>query len=164
MTVKEKDMKTYKIIVATIFSALLFVQCTNEDENGNIINLATCSDGVQNQDETDVDCGGVCDPCDVAIDFSGTFVQEDIMGRPGINTVFSGSDNVKNNFNISIVSDRASFQPTFEATLEAYHDVYATALGIDPDDLDYETNILELDAPTFTTVLAQFDALRRDGE
>ncbi len=24
---------------------------------------ATCSDGIQNQDETDVDCGGVCDAC-----------------------------------------------------------------------------------------------------
>ena len=79
------------------------------------------------------------------------------MGRPGINTVFSGTDMVKNNFNASVVSDRADFQPIFENTLEAYHDVYGSALGVD---LDYETNILGLDAPTFTTVLAQFDALQ----
>ncbi len=32
--------------------------------NGDAI-PATCSDGVQNQDETGVDCGGVCDPCSV---------------------------------------------------------------------------------------------------
>jgi hypothetical protein len=79
------------------------------------------------------------------------------MGRPGINTVFSGADNVKNMFNTSIVSDRASFQPTFEQTLEDYHDVYGDALGTT---IDYETNILGLDAPTFTTVLAQYDALQ----
>ena len=82
------------------------------------------------------------------------------MGRPGVNTVFSGSNDVKNNFNTSLVTERASFQPTFQATLELYHDVYATALGIPTEDLDYETNILNLDAATFTTVLAQFDALQ----
>ena len=64
---------------------------------------------------------------------------------------------VKNDFNVSLVTERSTFQPTFEATLEAYHDVYGAALGVD---LDYETNILDLDAPTFTTVLAQFDALQ----
>ena len=160
---KENIMKTYKfsIIFIAICSSLLFVQCADDDDNGNVIMQETCDDGIQNGDEEGVDCGGTaCVPCITTLDFSGDFVQEDIMGRPGVNTVFSGSDNVKNNFNTSIVSDRASFQPTFEATLELYHDVYAQALGIDPADLDYETNILGLDAPTFTTVLAQFDALQ----
>jgi hypothetical protein len=156
-------MKTYKfsILFIAICTSLLFVQCADDDDNGNIIMQVTCDDGLQNGDEEGVDCGGTaCAPCATALDFSGNYVQEDSMGRPGVNTVFSGSDNVKNNFNTSIVSDRASFQPTFEATLEIYHDVYAESLGIDPADLDYETNILGLDAPTFTTVLAQFDALQ----
>ncbi len=86
--------------------------------------------------------------------------QEDSMGRPGINTVFSGSDDVKNDFNSRIPTDRASFQPIFQNTLELYHDVYAMSLGIPVEDLDYEANILTLDAATFTTVLAQFDALQ----
>ncbi|MBT8256134.1 MAG: DUF4331 domain-containing protein [Bacteroidia bacterium] len=156
-------MKTYniKLVMIAICTSLLFVQCTNEDENGNVIEQETCTDGIQNGDEEGIDCGGTaCEPCITAIDFSGTYMQEDIMGRPGVNTVFSGSDDVKNMFNTSIVSDRASFQPIFEATLELYHDVYADALGIPREDLDYETNILNLDAPTFTTVLAQFDALQ----
>jgi len=157
-------MKTYKfrILILAVCASFLFVQCSNEDENGNVINQETCDDGIQNGDETDVDCGGsTCEPCAVGIDFSGTYVQEDVMGRPAVNTVFSGSDLVKNDFNTAfVVSDRASFQPTFETTLEAYHDVYAIALGIPVDDLNYETNILGLDAPTFTTVLAQFDALQ----
>lgn len=154
-------MQLHKIFIAglVLCTSLLFVQCKDADDNGNVIEQETCDDGIQNQDETGVDCGGSCAPCDMGtqIDFSGTYVQEDIMGRPGVNTVFAGSNSVKNDFNNTVVSDRAAFQPIFEATLEAYHDVYGDALGVA---LDYETNILGLDAPTFTTVLAQFDALQ----
>ncbi len=28
----------------------------------------TCSDGIKNQDETDIDCGGICDPCPTCSD------------------------------------------------------------------------------------------------
>lgn len=152
-------LNRYTIVLVALFTSLLFIQCADDDDNGNVIEQPTCDDGIQNGDEEGVDCGGSCPACtdDDAIDFSGTFVQEDIMGRPGINTVFSGSDIVKNDFNNSVVADRASFQPIFEATLELYHDVYGDALGVS---IDYETNILGLDAPTFTTVLAQFDALQ----
>ena len=149
-------MKTYKIsiLIIAVCASFFFVQCSNNDDN--VIVQETCGDGIQNGDETGVDCGGTaCGPCAEA--FSGTYKQEDIMGRPGINTVFSGTDERKNAFNNSIVSDRSEFQPPFQAQLEAYHDVYGNALGIP---LDYETNILGLDAATFTTVLAQFDALQ----
>jgi len=125
-------MKNIKFIVVALFASLTFVACNNDDDTDD-------------------------EKPPTAPTFTGTYAQEDIMGRPGINTVFSGSDMVKNNFNTSVVSERSSFQPTFEGTLEAYHDVYGDALGVD---LDYEANILVLDAPTFTTVLAQFDALQ----
>lgn len=156
-------MKTYKYLILSlaITAVFLFSQCS-DDENGNVIVQETCSDGIQNNGETGVDCGGsACVPCSEA--FAGTYVQQDIMGRPGINTVFGANGERKNAFNISVVSDRASFQPEFQSKLEAYHDVYGAALGVD---LDYETNILGLDAATFTTVLAQFDALQvaPDGE
>ncbi len=155
-------MKTYKlkIVFVAICTSLFFVGCNDDDDNGNIIEVATCSDNIMNGDETGVDCGGTCEPCTEALDFSGIFVQEDSMGRPAINTVFGGSDAVKNDFNNTIPSDRASFQPIFQNTLETYHDVYALSLGLTEDDIDYETNILGLDAATFTTVLAQFDALQ----
>ncbi|GEQ85912.1 hypothetical protein ULMS_14200 [Patiriisocius marinistellae] len=133
-------MNTYKlrILFVAVCTSLMFVQCGNDDDNILIIE----------DDEP------------VAVDFSGTWSQEDSMGRPGINTVFSGSDAVKNDFNSRIPTDRASFQPIFQETLEFYHDVYAMSLNIPVEDLDYEENILGLDAPTFTTVLAQFDALQ----
>jgi len=160
-------MKTYniKLVLLAICTSLLFVQCADEDDNGNVIEQELCSDGIQNGDEEGVDCGGSeCEPCIGGIDFSGTYVQEDILGRPAVNTVFSGSDEVKDNFNVSIVSRRidtilypSKFRITFEETLELYHDVYGEALNVE---LDYETNILGLDAPTFTTVLAHFDALQ----
>ncbi|MCK4491510.1 MAG: hypothetical protein KAU03_02725, partial [Candidatus Altiarchaeales archaeon] len=35
----------------------------DEDKNLNIVSCESCSDGVRNQDETDVDCGGSCPPC-----------------------------------------------------------------------------------------------------
>ncbi len=166
-------MKTYKItaVFVAICTSLLFVQCNDDDDNGNIIEQSTCSDNEMNGNETGVDCGGDCEPCDttgVALDFTGTFIQEDVMGRPGVNTVFSGSDAVKNLYNKIPTSMRGTlqdgqtetFQVTFQNTLEAYHDVYAVALEIDPADLDYETNILGLNAEQFTTVLANFDALQ----
>jgi len=160
-------MKTHNIIVilVAICTSFLFVQCVDEDDNGNVIAQDLCSDGIQNGDEEGVDCGGTeCEPCLGSINFTGTFVQEDVMGRPGVNTVFSGSADVKNSYNIAVTNRRndtilypSSFQRTFEETLELYHDVYGDALGVD---LDYETNILGLDAEVFTTVLAHFDALQ----
>ncbi len=149
------------IAALAVTTTLTFVQCADDDDNGNAMNEPTCDDGEMNADEEGIDCGGVfCEPCAVVLDFSGTYAQEDIMGRPGINTVFGGSGMVKNNFNTSIVSDRMAFQPIFEATMENYFDVYAVSLGLDPADVNYAPNILGLDAPTFTTVLAQFDALQ----
>jgi hypothetical protein len=150
-----------KYILFALCTSLLFIQCADDDDNGNVISQITCNDGIQNGDEEGIDCGGsACEPCITDIDFTGTFVQLDIVGRPAINTVFSGTDMVKNNFNVSEVSNRSSYQPIFETTLEAYHDVYAAALGIPLEDLNYESNIFDLDATTFTTVLAQFDALQ----
>ncbi|NHF61044.1 DUF4331 domain-containing protein [Flavobacteriaceae bacterium TP-CH-4] len=121
--------------------------------------MATCSDGIMNGNETGVDCGGSCTPCENGMgmepDFSGTYTQVDFMGRPGINTVLSADDATKDAHNNAIPSEMAAmFQASFEARLEAYHDVYAELLGLDPMDVNYENNILGLDAATLTGYLA----------
>ena len=94
----------------------------------------------------DDDVTGTVDPEPAALDFSGTFVQQDQMGRAAINTVLSGNSEIKNNFNLTIPSEMvAGFQSDFLAQAAGLH----AAFGV-----EYETNILGLDAPTLTTVLA----------
>lgn len=119
-------MKLNNFKTLFIFLAMIgFMSCGNDD------------DAVITTD----DDGGV-----IPVDFSGTFAQEDQMGRPGINTVFSPDSGTKNGFNVTIPSDQgAAFQPIF---LQRAIDLHA-AFGV-----EYETNILGLDAPTLTTILA----------
>jgi hypothetical protein len=137
-------MKTYKLImiVLGVCTSLLFVQCEDADDNGNVIGLATCGDNLQNGDEEGVDCGGsVCEPCLTTLNFSGTYMQEDQMGRPGINTIL-GTTGMKDAFNVTVPSEmQAMFQASFETNL----------LALNPD---YSTNLLGLDSTTFTTVLS----------
>ncbi len=92
---------------------------------------------------------------DINADFSGTYAQVDHMGRPGINTVLSADNATKDMQNITLPSNMAAaFQASFEARLEAYHDVYANILGADPAAVNYENNILGLTAAQLTGYLA----------
>ena len=121
--------------LALAFGAALTIVSCSDDDNGDM------------QMEPDT------------IDFSGTYAQVDHMGRPGINTVLSfdmeGQASVKDAQNVTIPSEMgAMFQAGFEARLEQYHDVYANLLGADPADVNYENNILGLDAATLTGYLA----------
>ncbi|MDF0706141.1 MAG: DUF4331 family protein [Bacteroidota bacterium] len=128
-------------ITALVASLGIMVSCSNDD-NG-----------------TYMDDDMMMDNDMMELDFSGTFSQVDHIGRPGINTTLSydmeGEASVKDAHNTTIPSEMAStFQMGFQARLEQYHDVYALKLGLDPADVDYENNILGLDAATLTTVLA----------
>ncbi|KJJ38936.1 DUF4331 family protein [Aequorivita vladivostokensis] len=135
-------MKTLKYItfVVAMSTSLLFIQCKDDDDN--IITQATCTDGIKNGDETDIDCGGpLCEPCEQTLDFSGNYVQEDQMGRPGINTVF-GTEGFKNAFNVTVPSEmQAAFQDKFEAKLLALN-------------AGYTENALGLTAEEFTKILS----------
>jgi hypothetical protein len=103
----------YKSLFASLVIALFAVGCSNDDSNDNGSSL----------------------------DFSGTYTQQDQMGRPAINTVFVTSGN-KDRFNTTIPSVMgANFQSPFQTQL----------LALNPG---YTTNALGLDAAAFTTVLA----------
>ncbi|WP_158973569.1 DUF4331 family protein [Cellulophaga sp. L1A9] len=111
--------------------ALSFASCNNDDDNQSTMLP------------------------DANADFSGTYSQVDHMGRPGINTVLSADDATKDSQNRTLPAAMAvAFQASFEARLEAYHDVYATILGADPAAVNYENNILGLDVATLTGYLA----------
>ncbi|MEE2800713.1 MAG: DUF4331 family protein [Bacteroidota bacterium] len=78
-------------------------------------------------------------------DFSGTFVQQDQMGRPAVNTVFVSSG-MKDNFNTTIPSNQnAMFQTMFENNLTGLSPAFAN-----PGD----QNALGQDAAAFTGLLA----------
>ena len=72
---------------------------------------------------------------------AGTYVQEDQMARPAINTVFVSTGS-KDDFNVTTPSNQGTlFQPMFESKL----------LALNPA---YTTNALGMDAATFTGALA----------
>ena len=52
------DMKNNITFYAFMLSGFLFVSCLDNDTD-----VSTCSDGIQNGTETDIDCGGDCQPC-----------------------------------------------------------------------------------------------------
>jgi hypothetical protein len=105
-------------------AALAFASCNNDDDEGG---LATAN-------------------------FTGTFSQEDQMGRPGINTVFTPTNADENAFNVTVPQNMISqWQPTFQSRVEGLYAAYSNTAGVT---LNYETNILGLDLPTLTTALA----------
>lgn len=98
-------MKTNKITIATmslIFAAALFVSCDNNDDSPK-----------------------------ASLDFSGTYVQQDQMARPAVNTVFVASGAPKDAFNSAIPSAMgATYQSVFQSRLMALNAGYTTnALG-----------------------------------
>lgn len=112
-------MKIYKIkyIAITVLS-LLIISCSNNDDDNMM---------------------------EVTVDFSGTFVQKDQMGRPAVNTVFVSAAS-KDAFNTTIPSQQgAAFQSMFETNLTGLSPAYTNA---------GDKNALGLDAATFTGLLA----------
>ncbi len=117
-------MKIFKYIGLAAMVATLSVSCNDDD---------------------DAPTGPV-----VTTNFTGTFVQEDQMGRPGINTVFtSGAE--KNSFNTPPASTNSKFSRNFSKSVEELYAAYSMTAGVN---LEYENNILGIDLPILTTVLA----------
>ncbi|WP_411767785.1 DUF4331 family protein [Winogradskyella sp. A3E31] len=121
-------MKTIKYILGMAVIASLFLNC-NKDEAYET-----------NATEANFSARGNSDP------FSGnTWVQEDQMARPAVNTVFVSSGS-KDAFNVTVPSEQgAAFQQMFQNNLMALSPAFNG-----PED----TNALGLDAATFSTVLA----------
>lgn len=99
----------------------------------SIITLSSCS----SDDNTII--------IDNTPDFSGTYIQQDQMGRPAVNTVFVSQAN-KDAFNVTIPSlQNAAFQGMFQTNLTGLSPAFAN-----PGD----QNALGQDAASFTGLLA----------
>ncbi len=109
-------MKTtpFKMITIALVVAIVSVNCDNNDSNNS----------------------------DISLDFSGTYVQQDQMARPAINTVFIASGQPKDDFNAAIPSAMgANYQSIFQSRL----------LALNPG---FTTNALGQTAAQFTGLLA----------
>lgn len=136
-----KSFRCFKAIFLICF-AVLFVQC-NDDDFGNPIYQERCSDGIQNGDETGVDCGGSeCEPCSVASEFEGTYRQEDQMGRPGVNLLFNAGS-FQDSLNVTLpYTMQNKFQQRFENRIKAL-------------DTTYTTNVLGLNAEAMAAIFSR---------
>lgn len=143
-----------------ILLSVVTFSCSNDDDT--MAPDPTCTDATDSDNDGLTDCEettGVDDPNTTLVpdgtsdpndandpnpqmpDFSGTYVQEDQMGRPAINTVFVDMMD-KDVFNTTIPSEQgADFQVKFENKL----------LALNPD---YTTNALGFSATDFTTALS----------
>ncbi|MCV6630590.1 MAG: hypothetical protein OIF50_12125 [Flavobacteriaceae bacterium] len=66
-------MKKTLIKLALILAVGVFVaSCKSDDDGGPV---ASCSDGIKNGDETGVDCGGSCKPCDDPASLTGSITE-----------------------------------------------------------------------------------------
>lgn len=126
-----------------IVLSLFLVNCSSEDDNDNVIEPEpTCTDGIQNGDEEGIDCGGSCPPCDqVVLDFSGTYVQEDQVGRPGIAKMYI-TYGVRDDFNTTIPTAMNGF----------IEDIKNNILTLNPD---YTTNGWGEDIDAFSEFLSK---------
>ena len=113
----------FRIVVLSLFSiATVFVSCSKDETVANETNAISANK--------------------FGVNFSGTFVQQDQMARPAINTVFIKSGAPKDAFNAAIPSEMgAKYQSIFESRL----------LALNPG---YTTNALGLTASQFTGILS----------
>lgn len=109
-----------KLVAIAMLVSFTAYNCSNDDDNGPTIQQTSP-------------------------DFSGTFVQEDQMGRPAINTVFVSMAD-KNTFNVTLPSNQnADFQTKFQDKLEALNPAHADPMYL---------NALGFNAEQFTGALA----------
>ena len=118
----------FKLIAVALVCAVVSVNCDNNDSDNNAA---------------------------VNADFSGTFVQQDQMARPAINTVFIAAGQPKDDFNAAIPSMMgAKYQSIFQSRLLALNAGYTTnALGQTAPQLTglLATDVLNVDKTKKTT-------------
>ncbi|MBK9418106.1 MAG: hypothetical protein IPN62_12665 [Flavobacteriales bacterium] len=108
MIIKRKARRLFILFAIT---SSIHIGCKKEERNG------TCSDGVLNQNETAVDCGGVCSPCSLVNSGgsgSSSFLNVDRQTIAFGPSSGSSSATVSSNVNWSVASSSSwiSVSPT----------------------------------------------------
>ncbi|WMI68656.1 hypothetical protein [Mangrovimonas sp. YM274] len=90
-----KNLFTLILTVATLISV---VSCSSDDDNGG---GATCNDGIQNGNETGIDCGGDCAPCETLSILEGE-ISDDVALDASIEYELTGALVVLNGGSLTI--------------------------------------------------------------
>ena len=61
---KKKFLRTVQTYGVLLLCVAFVISCKDDDEMVNTPDLPTCTDGIMNGDETGIDCGGTCQPCE----------------------------------------------------------------------------------------------------
>ena len=65
------------LLLGLVIAAFTVTSCSKDDDGGNP-QEATCNDGIQNGDETGIDCGGsACEPCAIAAEKDGIIASQE---------------------------------------------------------------------------------------
>jgi hypothetical protein len=126
-------------ILYTFIITLLLTSCLMEQENPLIV--ATCTDGIRNQDETDIDCGGRCQQCEVKIpvvapcatSLSKNIVSLDNSKITFTNATFSCSSYSRENFLIAYYANYREFKIELEGSIPDEDKIYSIGQYIDYD-------------------------------
>ncbi|WP_232622954.1 DUF4856 domain-containing protein [Pareuzebyella sediminis] len=102
--------------------AFLVTSCDSEESNGDDLPVvATCNDGERNGNETGIDCGGSCTPCETAIENPTNYTFE----RNGESTVnFSGQT-----IRIQMANELLAVFGDNGATIEIFEGMFAHEEG-----------------------------------
>lgn len=122
-------MKNY-FVALTVVAGLFVASCSSDDDG--LALSTTCADGIMNGDETGIDCGGVCEPCENGIDTpdSYTFTRDDA------NTVSFGGQTTRLKMGQELLADFNT--PT--NTIDDLVGMFAHVEG----DIDFEEDALNV--------------------
>ncbi len=91
--------KIFFTCMLSLAAVAMIVSCNSDDDSPG--GTASCTDGVQNGDETGVDCGGSCEPCEVNNTLNGD-VTEDTTLDASIEYQLTGAYVVKSGSALTI--------------------------------------------------------------
>lgn len=149
-------MKRKIILIGTAllmgFTFMMY-SCDDDDDNGgnNNTDPATCNDGIQNQGETGVDCGGPCLKCEyMAATIDGNSWeadQESVQGRLlGAEIYIQGSNDASSS-NIRLVYEGIWNPGTYELKRAAYNIQSHSYVLTEPANSEIVFSSFTVDAP-----------------
>ncbi|MBT4825023.1 hypothetical protein HN695_00230 [Candidatus Woesearchaeota archaeon] len=107
---KNKASNTFKVL-STETEESCFDNLQNQDESGvdcggSCFPCETCDDGLQNQNEEDVDCGGVCGDCETCFDGIINQDEEDVDCGGICSIPCEGSGTTEDNTNATDIENK----------------------------------------------------------